>query len=248
MAALRGPVAEVLAEIEQFAERGSAADVHDAAVVFRPFLGEAVGTVVLQFMGEVAAGDEYGPSAEVFRSLRDHLAEAVVIGQRQAGQADAHDLAAGIVLPDEPQRHHRAMVQRRVPFAQRTCGETGRVCQRADSPDELRIVLLRKAHQRRVELAEGALRATARRDVEIVRVHHGMRTGDENRIRLERGNFRSDLLVRARRFRHLRLAAPADGRNDHGRVRDHKSSKNRHVIASFIHLYHTIKTCPRGIL
>ena len=105
-----------------------------------------------------------------------------MLGQRQAGEAYAYELAA-LVLPSyEPQRHHGAVIERGVTLAERPRGETLGVGKRAELFPDFGIVLLGELHLRRAELPERARGFAARRNVEVIRVHHGMRAGDNERI------------------------------------------------------------------
>ena len=110
-------LAEGLVKVQQLAKSRASADVHDPAVVFRAFRRETVGAAWLQLVRQIPARHEHGPPAALLHCLRNDLPQAVVIRERQAGQADPQDPAAAVFFPDEPERHHRAVIQFRIPLA-----------------------------------------------------------------------------------------------------------------------------------
>ena len=84
VAALRRFVAEGLVKLQKLPEGRPIAYVHDPPVVFRPFLSESIGSVVLELVGKIAAGDQDCPRPSICRSSGDDLPKAVVVGQRQS--------------------------------------------------------------------------------------------------------------------------------------------------------------------
>ena len=232
MAAFRRLLTEVFVKIKQLAERSPSHHVHDPAVVLGSLRREAVRAVFLQFVRQVPAGDQDDPLPGLFRRPCDDLAQAVMIRKRQPGQADPYDLPFDIPLPDEAQRDHRAVIERRIPLSQRSRGKSLRVRQFTDPFHEIRVIALRKTDAARTEAPERAGRLPAGRNVKIVRIHHGMRTGYNDCIRLKAGHLFSDLLIRLRRFPDLFLLALPDFRDDQRRMRNHKGGQNRHHITS----------------
>ena len=195
VSALRRLFAEGLVKFQQLAERRASAHVHDAAVVFRSLRGESVRSVRLQLVRKVPACDQHRPRSGVLDGSGDQLPQPVMVAERQSGQTDAYKLPARIFLPDEPQRHHRAVIERRVPLAERARGEILRIRELRDTLYKRRVVPLRKPHAARAKLPERTGRAAAGRDVKVIRVHDGMRTGDDQRVRLERGDLIGHALV-----------------------------------------------------
>ena len=85
MAAFRCFIAKRFVKVEQLLEGRPTADIHDPPIVFRPFLGEPIGPVFLEFVGKVPAGDQDRPSSGICRSSGDDLPKAVMVGQGQPG-------------------------------------------------------------------------------------------------------------------------------------------------------------------
>ena len=85
MAAFRCFIAKRFVKVEQLAKGRPTTYVHDPPVVFRPFLGEPIGSVFLELMGKITAGDQDRPSSGICRSSGDDLPKAVMVGQGQPG-------------------------------------------------------------------------------------------------------------------------------------------------------------------
>ena len=124
-AALRRPLAEGQVHSQKAQEVSGGHRLCDLTVELRPLRGEAIGTVVPQLVGQVAAGDEHRAAAQVLHSLGDALAQPVVVQRRKSGQADTEDGAVHPGFPQKVQRHKRAVVQIWVPLTQRPDLEAG---------------------------------------------------------------------------------------------------------------------------
>ena len=120
MAALGCPVAEALVKIKQFVKGGPAEHIHDALVVFRPLLCQAVGAVLLQPVGQVSAADDHGAPVQLFRRLPDQLAQMIVVRQREAGQPDPDQAIIRKKLIYIIQGDEGSVIQFRISLAQRT--------------------------------------------------------------------------------------------------------------------------------
>ena len=84
VAALRRLVAEVFAEVQHFPKCSPSGHIHYSLIIYRSFRCKAVRTIVLQFMGQVAAGHKYHPSVQILhRSFYDH-SQSVMLRERQA--------------------------------------------------------------------------------------------------------------------------------------------------------------------
>ena len=118
-AALRRPVAEGRVHGQKAQEVSLCHSSGDLPVELRSLWGEAVGSVVLQLVGQVAAGNEHSPTSQVLHGLSDALPQPVVVQGRKPGQADAEDGTVHSGLSQKVQRHKRTMVQVRVPLTQR---------------------------------------------------------------------------------------------------------------------------------
>ena len=105
--------------------------------------------------------------------------------------------------------------------------------QSVNCSDKFRIIVLLKAHLGGPELSEVPPGARAGRNVEIVRVHDTVRARDDDRIRFKRRDLFRDLLISPDRLTDLCLTTTPHSRYDHGRMRHHKSSENRHWSPSY---------------
>ena len=74
---------------------------------------------------------------------------------------------------------------------------------------------------RRIEAGKAALSAFAGGDVEIIRVHRGVRTGEDDRLRLQRGDLFCHMRVSHPCSLYLAFASPPNCRYDHRRMRHH---------------------------
>ncbi len=193
----------------------------------------AVGAVALQLVGQVAACDEHHPAAGLLRRLPYQLPQPVVVLQRQPRQPDAHQPEVLVMLADEVQRDHRAVVEPGVALAPGPGRQAACYGLPLDGLGQLVVVGHVEAHLGRAELRKAALRAAPGGDVKVVRVHCGVGAGDDDGLRPERGDLPRHLLVGPGRRRDLRLAAAAHLRHDHRRVRHHVCSDNRHVNHPF---------------
>ena len=93
---------------------------------------------------------------------------------------------------------------------------------------KLPVIRLVEAHLRGPEASEVAAGAPAGRNMKIVRIHHRVRTCDDDRLRRKRRDLVRDLLVRVDRLLNLLLTPAAHSGHDHRGMRHHKSGKNRH--------------------
>ena len=126
--ALRGALAEGLVKLKQFPEGRPTAHVHDARIILRSLGRKAVRAISLQLVGKISAGDIRGPAAGFFHSPLDDLPQPVMLFQRQAGQPQPDQPEIIILLPDEIQRHHRAVIQCLFPLAHRARGKAVFLC------------------------------------------------------------------------------------------------------------------------
>ena len=81
MAALGCPVAKFIVKLKHGREIRPACRLHDTAVIFRSFLCEAVGTVVLKLVGKIAACNKHSPASQSFYSLFYVDSKPVMIGK-----------------------------------------------------------------------------------------------------------------------------------------------------------------------
>ena len=228
MAAFRRFVAESGVEIQCLAESRPAHDVHDAVVVLRSLRCKTVRPVVLQLVREVSARNEDSAPAGAVHRVADYHAQPVVVDQRLTGKADADDPAAVVFLSYKVQGHHRPVVEAPVLLTECSCREVLRIAQPADLIRELSVIGLAEPDLRRSESCKIPGRAFSRRYVKIVRIHHGMRTCDYYSLRPERRDLIRDLLIGLSCLSYLLFASPADVRNDHRRVRYHKTCNYSH--------------------
>ena len=95
------------------------------AVKDRALRGVAVGAVVFQFVGQVAAGHEHRPAAQGLHRPGDALAQPVVLQRRESGQADAQDRTVHPRILKEVQREEGTVIQGGVLFSQGSGPDAG---------------------------------------------------------------------------------------------------------------------------
>ena len=173
--ALRSLLEKRLIVVKEPAELSFGRVLQNSFVVHRPRRVEAVRAVRLHLMREIPAGNEDHAPVKRSRRLRDHLAEPVMVRQRQPRKPHAHEPVIRIRLIDEVQRNDRAVIKRRIPLPHRARGKM----------QPLRL-LLQKSRERLVirrvdpdasgpEASEIPRRAPSRRNMKVIRVHHTVR-------------------------------------------------------------------------
>ena len=179
-------------------------------------------------MGQIPARDTDHPAIQLLRHRRDMLPQLIMLQHRKPRKADAHNRTVRQLLPQEIQRNHRPMIQRRLirpgrsgrqPAARTAAGKRG---------NELRVIVHRKTQLRRPESSHIPGSPLPIGYMDIIRIHRCMRTYDHNRIRLQRRSGPHDLPISLHRRLQLRLLAPADFRQENWRMWYHKPSQNCH--------------------
>ena len=119
----------------------------------------------------------------------------------------------------EAQRDHRAVIERRIASAQRPRIESSFACDGRERLGERRVVLSANFDLGCAELREASCAFVARRDMEIVGVHDGVRTRDDDRIRLEGSRLLHRPFISVYRQLNLAFLALADFRQNDRRMR-----------------------------
>ena len=70
--------------LQEFSERSPAHGFHNPLIISRSFLFVSVRAVLLQAVGQIPAGDNYGPSAQLLRCLLYQQPGPVMFGKGQA--------------------------------------------------------------------------------------------------------------------------------------------------------------------
>ena len=183
MSALGRLLTEALVKIQKFIKSSAAHHIHNALVVVRALLRVAVGSLLTQLVGQIAAADKNHPSVELVRSLLNHLSKAVMLRKRQSGQADPDELIVPIEMIHVIQGDHCPMVEFSLPFPQCSGRKTGLIAALCELCHELRVILHVDFDLRCAELTHISLCSLPRRDVEVIRIQDRMRRGQDNRIR-----------------------------------------------------------------
>ena len=84
MAALGRLLTEALVKIQKLIKGRAAHYIHNALIVVRTLLCVAVGSLLAQLVGQIAAADKNHPPFELVRSLLNHLSKAVMLRKRQS--------------------------------------------------------------------------------------------------------------------------------------------------------------------
>ena len=205
--------------LQEFSERSPAHGFHNPLIISRPFLFVSVRAVLLQAVGQIPAGDNYGPSAQLLHCLLYQQPGPVMFGKGQAGKPHADKPVAVIILVHKIQRHHDAVIQLSVPFSQRSQRETFPVGKAAELPDKFRVILRLQLHLPRPELSEISRRPMSRGHMKIIRIHHRMRRQHHNRFRTEGCNFLRRPPVCLLRVCYRLFFTFSDCRNNQRRVR-----------------------------
>ena len=183
VSALSCSFAESLVEVEELAESRPGADVHDPLVVLRSLLSISIRTIVLQFVGEISACHKHRSSSEPIDRFTDHLPQPVVLCQGKSGETDPHYFASRILFSYEVERHHRSVVQFPVPLPHDACGKSLLAGDLRNSGNQLSVIILFEAHLGGPEAPEIPFGAFPGRNVKIIRVHHRVRTRNDDGIR-----------------------------------------------------------------
>ena len=194
----------------------------------RPFGSEPVRPVILKLVGKIAACHEDSAPPGLFDGFADHLPKRIVIRERQPGKAYPQNLKISVLLTDKIQRHHAPVIQPALALPQRSGRKLVFRGKQTDLIQKILVISFIKRDPRCAEIRKRPLRSPAGRDMEIVGIHNAVRAGDNDRLGLQRRDLLRRLLISAGRFLDLRLRSPPDIRNDHGRMRHHKSSQDRH--------------------
>ena len=156
MPAFCSSFAEAVFKIKQFSECRTAADIHNAFVVFGPLRGIAIWAVRLQLMGKIPACNKYSPSPGLLHSFFDDLSEFVVFRERKPGQPDADQLEIRTDLPDKPERNHRSVVKSTVTLAVGSCREVLLLSDVFYGRNKISIIILPKGYLRSMKTPERA--------------------------------------------------------------------------------------------
>ena len=231
MAALCGALAKIFREVEKLAESRASHHLHDALVVLRPVGRKAVRAVRLELVRKVAARDGDCAPPELLCSLCDEPPEFIMLRKRQARESDAHDLRQFVRRArKEIKRHHHAVVEPLVALAERSRRKAGLSRRSLKRAHELRVVGNFKSFLRRAELREIPRSSGSGRNVKIIRIHHGVRRNDDQRIRLEAHRKLCRPLVSAHRRRNPALPAAPHRRHDKRRMRHHNTRNDSHCL------------------
>ena len=140
----------------------------------------------------------------------------------QPRQADAHQAKALCVCLQKAQRHHDAVIKGSTAPAMRACGNPR--CQRLpfERLGELGIICCTDNHIGCAELCKVPHCRISGGDVEVVCIHHGMGTGDDDGIGLQICGCGHRTRIGIYRELNLLLLSFADLRQDEGGMRHDK--------------------------
>ena len=181
-------------------------------------------------MGEISAGDEHHPAAQLVHGPADALAQFVVYVRRKAGQADADHLhlVQGLVFAEKVQGDHGGMIQFRIPFPFEPGRNTGFLGIIGDQGGQGGVVVHGDFHLGRPELGETAPGMGAGGDVEIIQVQLRMGAGNHQGIGIEIRGRLHDCIVGVDGLLDLLFFTPPDFRQDDGGMGYGKRCKNGH--------------------
>ncbi len=218
--AVEGQEAEKIARLHR---------LRNLPVELRPFRGKAVGPILLQLVRKVAARNHHRAPVQLFGRARDASAEVVMRERVQTGNRAPHQAVAAVFAVHERQRDQRAVVDRGVPFPERPGRDAHPLRLLRQRLDELRIIGEGNRPFLRAELPEVPARARARRNVQIVRIKHGMGRSDHDGFRLELRDFARGLSVGPHCFFNSFFFPFSDRRDNHGRMGHDERTDNRHT-------------------
>ena len=194
-------------------------------------------------MGEIAAREKDRPPSELLCHAGDAPSEHIVLLGREPRDADAHETKARRVRLKEGERHHDPVIERGTTPADAACCDPlggGRLCELLGKG---LIVVRHDAQIGRAERCEVPRRHLARRDVEIVRVHHRVRARDDHRLGCELRRLLHRALVGVLRQLELSLRALPHLRQQERRVRQGVCGNDGHGTASSFLYYGMNSTC-----
>ena len=111
-------------------------------------------------------------------------------GKTREGQPN--DFAGFAVFGEEIQGHHGSVIQFRLPVAQGAGRDAHLFCRSVNRSNQLFVIDNGKLDLGRAELGHAPFGGRSRGDMEVIGVQNGMRTGDDDRVRLQvRYEFRS---------------------------------------------------------
>ena len=234
-AAFRRPIAKLIVHRQQLEKICVAQIFHDLRIKLRTFVDEAVRTVGFELVRQIAARHEKYFPPEFIGDLRNYSPELVMNRRRKARQPDSQKFHAVEVEPrllQKSKRDHRAVVERRISFAE---------CSRRHAPihrvrrkfsHEVRVVIYRQGDLRRAELSHVARGGLARRDMEVIRVHYRVRARDDYRVGLELDDSSRDFFVSVCRRRNFFFLAASDFRQNYRRMRHRHCAQDTHGQSS----------------
>ena len=190
------------------------------------FRRKAIGAVGLQFVRQVAAGNDDGPASQTLRRAGDRLAEVVMFEQRQSRKTDSDHGNRAARLTKEPQWNHCAMIEFGTAFAVFPGGDPGG---RRFRPDRFRQCAVVRNGTGRVgpaERREASARLLPGRDVKIIPIHDGMRRQDDQNVGLQRRGPTGRFTIGVDGCLDSPFLSASDFRKDQRRMRHYKSSKN----------------------
>ena len=206
------------------------------------FLGKAVGAFGQKLVGQVAAGNVYGPAAQVVDGGCNGLAQGIVGLGWQTGQTNPDNfyLVQGAVLAVKVQGNQGAVVQFRLTGPQGSCGDAPGFCLPADFLGKLLVIGYLHRHLRGPEGRKIAGACGVRGDVEIIQVELRMGTGDNQGVRLELGSLGHDGFIGINGLLDFLFFSPAHFRQDNGRMGYCERSQDGHKkhLALLPLLYH----------
>ena len=231
VAAFSRAVAEPLGKVEELAEIAVPHHCHDTLVVKWTAGVESVWSILFEPVRKVAAGDDRRPPPEPLRCLLYEHAEAVVFGERKAGERGAHNFclypAAG--LGEKMERHKRCVVELSVPLSEPSRRQSG-ICRRGFKfPDKFLVVVHGEGDRWRAEARETAGGALAGRDVEVVAVEGGVRRYDDHSVGRGVRDESGGLPICLDCLYDGPLLSAPNLRYYERRVRNHDSCRNSHL-------------------
>ena len=152
---------------------------------------------------------------------------------REARDAHAHHLEVLGVALDEVERNHGAVVEGWVPLALAASRETLLLAGVRQGANKLLVIDRLVAGLRRAKHREATLRPTSGGDVDVVRIHDGMRARDDHRVWRKLGYAAPHLVIRGDGGRNL-LLARSHPRNDERWVRYGECGNNAHGRTSLV--------------
>ena len=103
-------------------------------------------------------------------------------GQRHSAETDSDKTVIRIFLIQKIERNHRSVVQFPVSLPHDACGKSLLACDLRNSGNQLSVIILFEAHLGGPEAPEIPSGTFSGRNVKIIRVHHRVRTRNDDGI------------------------------------------------------------------